>query len=269
MFARWRRGAGGPGATKVSPPDTSASNTRSTCAMPARATRSPCLRSRRLHRAESPPCARRFDESTGRCSATRRRRAGRDRLLSAARHRPGVGRRVPRFEPTGATLSDALREIAKSRFGSETLDCPVYQRERLDVGHRLLGPAIIDQLDCTTVSAAGQTARSMNGRTSSSPRTPMTCGHRRTRYAADRRHRSRDHQGEPRRHRAGNAELAVSHRLFDHRAGIPGRLLRDDERARRRRRPARRAAAAYRRVSGLLRGGDARLATTSPKATPS
>jgi N-methylhydantoinase A len=38
------------------------------------------------------------------------------------------------------------------------LDCPVYQRERLDVGVSFTGPAIVDQLDCTSVIAPGQTA---------------------------------------------------------------------------------------------------------------
>jgi N-methylhydantoinase A len=40
-----------------------------------------------------------------------------------------------------------------------TLDCPVYQRERLDVGHFFPGPAIVDQLDATSVIPPGQTAR--------------------------------------------------------------------------------------------------------------
>ena len=39
------------------------------------------------------------------------------------------------------------------------IDCPVYQREKLDVGLTLTGPAILDQFDCTTVIYAGQTAR--------------------------------------------------------------------------------------------------------------
>ena len=40
-----------------------------------------------------------------------------------------------------------------------TVDCPVYQRERLDVGLTVAGPAILDQFDCTTVICPGQTAR--------------------------------------------------------------------------------------------------------------
>jgi N-methylhydantoinase A len=66
---------------------------------------------------------------------------------------------LPRFKPTGATLADALRETRAVRFDGRDVECPVYQRERLDVGLTLRGPAILDQFDCTTVIHAGQTAR--------------------------------------------------------------------------------------------------------------
>jgi N-methylhydantoinase A len=66
---------------------------------------------------------------------------------------------LPRFKPTGATLADAKRETRQVRFDGRDVECPVYQRERLDVGLTLPGPAILDQLDCTTVIHPGQTAR--------------------------------------------------------------------------------------------------------------
>jgi N-methylhydantoinase A len=75
----------------------------------------------------------------------------------------GIGRvsapPMPMFEPTGAELSDALREHREVRFDGESLACPIYQRERLDVGVTLQGPAVLDQFDCTTVICRGQTAR--------------------------------------------------------------------------------------------------------------
>jgi N-methylhydantoinase A len=75
----------------------------------------------------------------------------------------GIGRvsvpPLPKFKPTGATLSDALREHREVRFDGESLACPVYQRERLDVGHVLCGPAILDQFDCTMLICRGQNAR--------------------------------------------------------------------------------------------------------------
>ncbi len=63
---------------------------------------------------------------------------------------------VKSYQPTGAKLEDALRETRKARFDGKMLECPVYQREKLDVGLAFTGPAIIDQLDCTTVIFPGQ-----------------------------------------------------------------------------------------------------------------
>jgi N-methylhydantoinase A len=66
---------------------------------------------------------------------------------------------LPKHRSEKHPLSDALRETRKARFNGLTLDCPVYQRERLDVGVRFTGPAIVDQLDATTVILPGQIAR--------------------------------------------------------------------------------------------------------------
>ncbi len=66
---------------------------------------------------------------------------------------------LPRFKPTGATLADAQRDTRRARFDGRDVECPVYQRERLDVGLTLRGPAILDQFDCTTVIYGGQVAR--------------------------------------------------------------------------------------------------------------
>ena len=66
---------------------------------------------------------------------------------------------MPKFKPAGTTLGDARRELRRVRFDGRELDCPVYQRERLDVGLTVAGPAVLDQFDCTTVICPGQTAR--------------------------------------------------------------------------------------------------------------
>ncbi len=66
---------------------------------------------------------------------------------------------MPKFSPRGQKLSDALRETRQVRFDGAAVDCPVYQREKLDVGLTLRGPTILDQFDCTTVICAGQVAR--------------------------------------------------------------------------------------------------------------
>jgi N-methylhydantoinase A len=66
---------------------------------------------------------------------------------------------LPRFKPTGAKLEDARREVRRVRFDGRDVECPVYQREQIDVGLVIPGPAILDQFDCTTVIHAGQVAR--------------------------------------------------------------------------------------------------------------
>jgi N-methylhydantoinase A len=75
----------------------------------------------------------------------------------------GVGQvpavEMPRFERAGTALKDALRETRKVRFDGKSVDCPIYQREKLDVGLTFSGPAVLDQFDCTTVICPGQTAR--------------------------------------------------------------------------------------------------------------
>jgi N-methylhydantoinase A len=66
---------------------------------------------------------------------------------------------MPKFLPQGIKLADALRETRQVRFEGKMVPCPVYQREKLDIGATVGGPAILDQFDCTTVICAGQVAR--------------------------------------------------------------------------------------------------------------
>jgi N-methylhydantoinase A len=56
-----------------------------------------------------------------------------------------------------ATLTEARRTTRPVWFDGSWLDTPVYTRERLPVGARFEGPAIIEQLDCTTVIEPGNT----------------------------------------------------------------------------------------------------------------
>jgi N-methylhydantoinase A len=66
---------------------------------------------------------------------------------------------LPKFKPAGKSLADARRGRRRARFDGVEMDCPVYQRELLDVGLIIAGPAILDQLDSTTVIGLGQIAR--------------------------------------------------------------------------------------------------------------
>jgi N-methylhydantoinase A len=65
---------------------------------------------------------------------------------------------LPRFKPTGGSIADALRETRRVRLDGGTVECPVYQREKLDVGLSLMGPALFDQFDCTSLICSGQVA---------------------------------------------------------------------------------------------------------------
>ena len=56
-----------------------------------------------------------------------------------------------------ASVDAARRTIRPVWFDGGWLDTPVYTRERLPVGARFSGPAIIEQLDCTTVIEPGNT----------------------------------------------------------------------------------------------------------------
>jgi N-methylhydantoinase A len=67
--------------------------------------------------------------------------------------------KMPQFKPAGMPLADALREHRKAWFDGATVACPVYQRERIDVGLSVSGPAMIDQFDCTTLVCPGQIAQ--------------------------------------------------------------------------------------------------------------
>ena len=142
-------------------PDKSASSARSTCAMPARATRSPChARRSRCAAAGSRHCAGSSTTSTSRCSATTRRRS-RSRssptaCAASASCRRSRCRGSSRPAPRSRTRCAKLGPCA---WMAKDIDCPIYQRERLDVGLTLTGPAILDQFDCTTVIYSGQTAR--------------------------------------------------------------------------------------------------------------
>jgi N-methylhydantoinase A len=66
---------------------------------------------------------------------------------------------LPKFKPTGAAVKDAWRGTRRACFDGAQLDCPIYERERLDVGSTISGPAVLEQLDCTTVIRPGQVAR--------------------------------------------------------------------------------------------------------------
>src|SRR5260370_41495403 len=62
---------------------------------------------------------------------------------------------LPKFARTGAALSDARRGMQRARFDGAEFDCPIYQRERLEVGSKPPGPGIPPPVDCTAVVRPG------------------------------------------------------------------------------------------------------------------
>jgi N-methylhydantoinase A len=55
--------------------------------------------------------------------------------------------------PTGRKVESARTAERKIFFGKEhgLLDCQIYARELLEPGHKIVGPAVIEQMDTTTV----------------------------------------------------------------------------------------------------------------------
>ena len=66
------------------------------------------------------------------------------------------------IDPAGraATLAGALVEVRPVWFAGEWIETPVYAREKLPLDAMLEGPAILEQMDATTVLEPGDAARS-------------------------------------------------------------------------------------------------------------
>ena len=60
--------------------------------------------------------------------------------------------------PDACGAATGRREVWLPEAGG-FVDCPVYDRERLRAGNRIAGPAIIEQMDATTVVLPGMVAR--------------------------------------------------------------------------------------------------------------
>jgi N-methylhydantoinase A len=67
-------------------------------------------------------------------------------------------RRWPHRQGDWANAQKAKRLVYFAETG-EFVDCPIYERNRLWADGRLVGPAIIEQVDATTVIHPGYTAR--------------------------------------------------------------------------------------------------------------
>ena len=71
-----------------------------------------------------------------------------------------VPTRAPEPESIGKALGDPVPDaVVQTRFGSDAVRTPVYDRAALGAGHVITGPAIVTQADCTTLVSPGWSAR--------------------------------------------------------------------------------------------------------------
>ena len=159
----------------------------------------------------------------------RLRRRGR---AGAARHLPRRGDGLVRkaeFEPQPDAGAGSRRRArsASARSGcrrpAASSSCPVYDRDRLAAGNRIAGPAIVEQMDATTVILPGMTAR-VEPYLNLILEAPMSAAARssgRDRRRSD--HRRGDRQ-RPRLDRRGDGRGAGARQLLDQHQGA-ARLL--------------------------------------------
>jgi N-methylhydantoinase A len=105
----------------------------------------------------------RFDENHARIHG----HAAKERPVELVSYRLRVRVSVPKYQPVPEPAPASPRPIEsaiKGRrrihlAGKESANAILYERERLDIGAAVSGPAIIEQLDATTVIPPGWSAR--------------------------------------------------------------------------------------------------------------
>jgi N-methylhydantoinase A len=91
--------------------------------------------------------------------------AAKERPVEVVSYRVRVRVTVPKYEPRSEPASARpAAAVAKGKrsihFGAtQSLEATLYERDKLDIGAAISGPAIVEQFDATTVIPAGWTAR--------------------------------------------------------------------------------------------------------------
>src|SRR6185503_1304161 len=90
--------------------------------------------------------------------------AAKERAVEVVSYRVRVRVSVPKYEPReekrGSASADAARKgMRPVHFDSDSIETALYERDRLDVGTGIDGPAIVEQFDATTVVPPGWSAR--------------------------------------------------------------------------------------------------------------
>jgi N-methylhydantoinase A len=92
--------------------------------------------------------------------------AAKERPVEVVSYRVRLRVSVPKYEPREEatppmprSAADAVKGARKITLNGTMTDATLYERDRLDIGAMLGGPAIVEQLDATTVIPAGWSAR--------------------------------------------------------------------------------------------------------------
>jgi N-methylhydantoinase A len=116
----------------------------------------------RLNAASLAAARERFDERHAQIHG----HAAHERAVEVVSYRLRVRVDVPKYQPrqeTGAPGQPAAMFAAKGRrtvhFGGKPVEASLYERDKLDLGATVTGPAIVEQFDATTVIPPGWTGR--------------------------------------------------------------------------------------------------------------
>src|SRR6195256_2336972 len=100
----------------------------------------------------------RFDERHARSHG----HAAKERPVEVVSYRLRVRVAVPKYEPREAAAAPSPRSVADAvkgkrsvSFNGPVMDAVLYERDGLDIGATIAGPALVEQLDATTVISPG------------------------------------------------------------------------------------------------------------------
>jgi N-methylhydantoinase A len=92
--------------------------------------------------------------------------AAKERPVEIVSYRLRVRVAVPKYQPRAAAAppaprptADAVKGKRQAAFNATMLETTLYERDRLDVGATVAGPAIVEQFDATTVIPSGWSAQ--------------------------------------------------------------------------------------------------------------
>src|SRR5262249_13640900 len=92
--------------------------------------------------------------------------AAKERPVEIVSYRLRVRVAVPKYEPRAQAAppaprpaADAIKGRRRAAVNSATMEATLYERDRLDIGASIAGPAIVEQFDATAVIPSGWSGR--------------------------------------------------------------------------------------------------------------